>query len=379
MGTKLFHVSRYFKDFISRNSVQGLHPVSTREENLSLYRRSRTENSKECPNLPLNLLVEVTSKCNLSCRMCNIHHENRSGINIEAALLEKTFDLAQTAVAVNPYGLGEPLLHPDIADIVGKYKSLGASVGLTTNGMLLSEEVSRGLIVNGLDHLAISTDAADPLLFAEIRRGADLERISDNIMKLNHLKKSLQSGNPTLALSVVAQASNFYQFPQIIHLAEKWDVFYITVVPVTVHEHIPGIRGEALGPGLERWRETLEVCKDEAGARGISIDAQRLYYVLEGSLWEEVYRERTPCPEPFRFMGIRANGDIFPCCNWDIHKPVARIDISREISVSDLKEAWQSEGWQGLRKEVVSGEYPGECRNCMANFTRPLHDENLLE
>ena len=309
--------------------------------------------------------------------MCNIHHDTKSGIIIDDALLEGTFELARNANTVSPFGLGEPLLHPRVADIIGKYKSLGVSVGLTTNGMLLSERISKELIINGLDHLAISIDAAEPVLFSEIRRGADLRRISDNIMALNRLKRSLQSNNPALALNVVAQISNFHQLPHIIQLADAWDIRFITFVPVTAHKHISEIQDEALGPEFRYGKEIIERCYSDAESRGVKIDTRILDHVLKGSHWEEIYRETIPCPEPFRFMVIRANGDIFSCCNWDLNNPIAKVSASGEIAVTDLEKAWQGKEWRALRDKIISGRYPEECRTCMMNFTRPFYDENL--
>jgi len=278
--------------------------------------------------------------------------------------------MAKTANGVSPFGLGEPLLHPRITEIVGKYKSLGTSVELTTNGMLLSEEISRGLIINGLDHLAISIDAAEPALFSEIRRGSDLNRISHNIEKLNHMKKSLNSNNPALSLNVVVQASNFSQLRSIIQLAEKWGIFFVTFVPITAHKHILEIQVETLIPGLEHWEEIMDACKAEAELRGVGIDTQRLYYALRGTPSAKLYSETIPCPEPFRFMVIRANGDIFPCCNWDVTDPIARIPVA--ATVKELKEAWQSSKWQALRERIISNKYPRQCKDCMANFSRPF-------
>jgi MoaA/NifB/PqqE/SkfB family radical SAM enzyme len=298
---------------------------------------------------------------------------------MDGSLLEKTFELAKTATLVYPFGLGEPLLYPRLAEVVGRYKSLGASVALITNGMLLSEGISRELIRKGLDLLVVSIDAADPVLFAEIRRGADLRRIADNIRTLNSLKKSLNLNNPALAFNVVAQAGNFSQLPQIIRLAAQWDISSVTFLPITTHKHIPEIQDESLSKDMAHWRDILEICRSEAESKGIKIETQLLHYVLSGSLPEEIYREAMPCPEPFRFMGIRANGDIFPCCNWDVNAPIATVSGAGGISFSDLKEAWLSPGWQALREEVVSNAYPEQCKNCMGNFARPLHDEHLAE
>lgn len=364
-------------DRFGRPAQAGLGSVASREENHCLYREARLQGSKDCPNLPLTLLVEVTSRCNLRCRMCNLHHSTGSGIAMDDRLIQASLGLARTAFTVLPFGLGEPLLDPRIVRIVQEYKTLGVSVGLVSNGMLLSEDVSRGLIAGGLDSLSISIDADDPFLFAQIRRGADLEKVSGNIVEMNRLKKFLHASNPVLSLNVVVQSGNFSQLPAIIESAGKWAAASIAFHPITVHKHIPEIQSEAVGPRTPRWRETLAVCSKAAAGSGINLDLGRLSLVLEGSSPEEVYKETICCPEPFRFFGIRANGDIFPCCNWDVNQPIAKLSRLPEVTVSDLADAWLSPEWRSLRAEVAAGRYPEQCKECMRNFTRPFHDENL--
>lgn len=358
-----------------------MHPKKV--SNLAIYRKERAANSSKCSNRPLYLLVETTSKCNLSCRMCNVHHNDRSGVSMDDAILGKTYYLAKKALSVAPYGLGEPLLRPDITTIIRRYKKEGCSVSLTTNGMLMTKKVSSGLIASGLDHLAISFDASDPSLFSEIRRGADLKTIGHHVMMMNLLKKKRRSETPALSLSVVVQASNFQQLPEIIQLAGQWGVPFVTLSPITVHKHIAEIQGEVIGPEFPGGKEIVERCYSEAAAIGVGIDTQRLDYVLNGSSWEELYRGTIPCPEPFRFMVIRANRDIFPCCNWDVNKPIARISVEQEdsvhLSVRHFEKAWQAPEWDILRKRIVSNDYPVECKACMANFTRPFSDQNLKD
>lgn len=354
-------------------------PIPSREANLLLYRGARKARSHVCPNLPLNLLVELTSRCNLSCQMCNIHFQTKSGIDISDPLLEATFELAKTSNACSPFGLGESLLYPDIARVIRMYKSLGCFVVLVTNGMLLTENIAKELIMEGLDHLTISVDAADPSLFASIRRGADLGKISENVATLNLIKRSLQRQNPFLALSAVVKRNNFYALPELIRLAQEWNVSFVMLNPIAVHKHIPEIQREGLTGSISQWRDTLEICSEEAEQRGIKLDAQRLFSILNEDSPEEVYRNITPCPEPFRFMAIRANGDIFPCCSWDVNDPIAKVPRTRNISYRDLEKAWQSPPWQALREKIISGKYPQQCLDCMSLLARPLHDENMGE
>jgi MoaA/NifB/PqqE/SkfB family radical SAM enzyme len=309
--------------------------------------------------------------------MCNIHHAAKSGMTIDDELLEMTYEFAKTASTVYPFGLGEPLLHPKIAEIVGKFKSSGPSVGMITNGMLLTENMSRELILNGLDHLVISIDASDADLFAKIRKGGDLRRILENIKTLNELKKSFDSNNPYLAFNVVAQTDNFQQLPQIVELAGRLNVLSVTITPITVHSHIAEIQDQAVSGNIPRWREILETCERTASTAGISISKDSLYHVLNGANPEELYRQTMPCPDPFRFIGIRTNGDLFPCCNWDVERPIARLTLEKDRRI-DIGQAWLDPGWKILRQNIISGKYPEQCRACMRNFTRPFGDEYLL-
>ena len=362
--------------FPSTANVHSFHSITTAEQNLSVYRSLRKKNSAQCLNLPLTLLVELTSKCNLSCRMCNIHHAAKSGATIDDALLEMTYGYAKTAATVYPFGLGEPLLHPDISEIIGKFKSSGPSVGIITNGMLLTKDASRALISKGLDHLVISIDAADASLFAKIRKGGDLRRIIENIKIMNKLKNAFGTPNPYLAFNVVAQVSNFHQLPQIVELAEKLSISSVTITPITVHSHITEIQDQALQGNMPRWREILDSCERKASAAGISITQNLLYHVMSGIVPEELYHKTIPCPEPFRFIGIRTNGDVFPCCNWNVEKPIARLSY-REDYETEIEKAWTNPDWETLRQNIISGAYPEQCKECMGNFTRPFKDEYL--
>lgn len=348
--------------------------ILTREENLEIYKKSRLAGQVDCNNLPLSLLVEVTSRCNLSCWMCNIHHDKRSGIDIDERLLKMSYILSEVASIVHSYGLGEALIHKDIIEIVDNYKSRGAFVSIVTNGMLLNERISRGFVDKGLDSLAISIDSANKELFKKIRRGADLEVIKRNVKGLNEIKKSENKQKPILAMNVVVQRSNFYELSDIVDIAKELGVSFITFSPITVHEHISEIRNEAMTSEIKGWQKVLKDCLERARNYNISINADRLNCILRDLKPEEFYKNKIPCPEPFRFLGIRANGDVYPCCNWDVNEPLG--NIIKEVNIFDeLLKLWKDGKWKALREDVIKGSYPWICKKCMNNFTRPFYDE----
>ena len=130
------------------------------------------------------LYIEPTSQCNLDCRTCirNTWDEPQGMMSEEvfSRVIEglKSFSPLPTVFFG---GFGEPLFHPHIIDMVARVKALGASVELITNGTLLSKNVSLELLKAGLDVLWVSLDGATPESYADIRLGAALPQVLENL------------------------------------------------------------------------------------------------------------------------------------------------------------------------------------------------------
>lgn len=111
-------------------------------------------------NLPDNVAawLEVTTKCMLRCRGCY-----RENTNTHRTLAELERDLDVLAASRTFDGLsiagGEPLLHPQIAEIVGLVARRGWKPAILTNGVLLEENLLRRLRDAGLYKLTVHVDS----------------------------------------------------------------------------------------------------------------------------------------------------------------------------------------------------------------------------
>ncbi len=104
----------------------------------------------------------VTDRCNLDCHYCNEFDNSRP--HPELSDLKRRLDKIR-ALGVLRIGLqgGEPLIHPDIVEVVAHAKRIGlAPVSLASNGFPLDEEMLRGLERAGLDSMNISVDRMTP-------------------------------------------------------------------------------------------------------------------------------------------------------------------------------------------------------------------------
>jgi len=151
--------------------------------------------------------VEPTNSCNLNCVTCVRNVWTESLGHMSMATFERIVE-GLRAFAPPPVvffgGFGEPLAHRDIVSMVTQAKALGACVELITNGTLLNEALARQLIAAQLDVLWVSLDGTTPESFADVRLGAALPQILENVGRFRELRSHGYYPVPELGIAFVA-------------------------------------------------------------------------------------------------------------------------------------------------------------------------------
>ncbi len=100
-------------------------------------------------------------RCNLACTYCNEYDDHSKPVPLGTVRqrLDLLAGLGTTIVTISG---GEPLLHPDLDEIVAHIRRRHAIAGMITNGYLLTAERIKRLNRAGLDHLQISIDNVTP-------------------------------------------------------------------------------------------------------------------------------------------------------------------------------------------------------------------------
>lgn len=122
------------------------------------------------------LRISVNADCNFQCIYCPrgsaVTMENYSGTDEPVLQADELIDILRV---MKECGLnkahftgGEPLLRPDLVEIIERTASLGLDVELNTNGMVLTENMISTLRDAGVNLLKISLDATDPVSFRKI-------------------------------------------------------------------------------------------------------------------------------------------------------------------------------------------------------------------
>ena len=100
-------------------------------------------------------------RCNLACTYCN-EYDDYSPPVPTGVMLERIDHLARLGTSVVTLSGGEPLMHPELEQIIARMRRHGMMACMITNGLLLTVDRIRRLNDAGLDHLQISIDNVQP-------------------------------------------------------------------------------------------------------------------------------------------------------------------------------------------------------------------------
>ena len=110
---------------------------------------------------PVLVHIIPMRRCNLSCGYCNEYDSVSQPVPIEEMFL-RVDHLAELGTSVITISGGEPLMHPQLDDIIRRIRERGIICTLISNAYYFSAERIERLNRAGLDHLEISIDNVEP-------------------------------------------------------------------------------------------------------------------------------------------------------------------------------------------------------------------------
>lgn len=288
---------------------------------------------------PYVIFLDPSGRCNFKCNFCPCNvdgymMEERHKI-MEWELFKKIADdiaaFEEQVKVIYLNGFGEPLLNPNIVEMVKYLKSrnICREIRLTTNGALLNPELNSSLIDAGLDLLRISVEALDRGGYKKICGiNFNFEELVENIT--DFYKKS--RGKCKVAAKIVNAS---------LKSEEDKDRFYEIFENITDFHYIEEIQ--------EFWPEFEDIVIPSG-----SMSANKLYH--------DDMSETTVCAAPLTEMTIYANGNVGICAaDWKFAL------VYGNAAESDIKELWKSEKLkkfqiEHLTKKRENIEFCSKCK-----------------
>lgn len=321
------------------------------------------------PEPPSSLLIELTSHCNLKCRMCPLTSDRTpSSVRpgpITEALWDAVVPFAQQAGHVIVAGYGEPLLNPRCLDYLRQLDALGVRTSLTTNGLLMTERVAGELaLLQHLSDVNVSIDSPEPAIYRDIR-GGQVEKALEGVRRLASALKPWQ-----LSVSSVMMRSNIESLvafpPLLASLGVKRYVLQGLV------DYTPGLDDEEMHwrNGLGDYVARIRRASEEAAIEVSFALPERVAAELKDPA-EVMARRNTPvepgepdtrqCFAPWDVPVIDKDGRVFPCCYALTNATAVLGDLNKESGA----EIWTGAAFQSFRRALVDGRAtPDVCRTC---------------
>jgi|BioPla2DNA2_1021312.scaffolds.fasta_scaffold07355_7 radical SAM protein with 4Fe4S-binding SPASM domain len=150
-------------------------------------KRSMCKLRKSVGEYPLDIVqIEITKRCNFRCDHCYIR--NSKQINYNDMMKDDVFKIIDDASQMGVFEFnitgGEPLLHPDIEEILKYIYEAGMRTRIYTNGYLITDRLIELFKKLDVYRVRISVDGKDSVTHDKIRGVQSLDIILNNIEKL---------------------------------------------------------------------------------------------------------------------------------------------------------------------------------------------------
>lgn len=336
-------------------------------------------------HLPIHLQLEPTSKCNLKCKMCARADYVKNPKDMKLTDFKKIVDTVKPQ-EISVAGQGEPLMNPNLMEMVSYAKKQGASINISSNLTLLNPETAVGIVQSGLDLLQVSIDASTRETYHKIRGQDYFQRVIDGVRTLADAKSKLGSRIPFTRLRLVLQRDNFHEVSDLVSLAKELGVDEVYIIPLVLFplELSHNKKEKEVLVGDLRGNIILEeLMRAEKLGRKLKIKTNLPLIIKDfGIYWGQYYAEEFKkmdnriCMSPWIQVYVHHDGTINPCCYFYAFKDYDMGNILRD----EFQKVWNGEQYKCLRNAIRDGKrLPKVCEPCVPyNFPHFKKLSNIL-
>lgn len=291
------------------------------------------------------LLMFVTKHCNLRCKMCGVceydpTRDEQPEMNAEEwkAVLRSARNLGCSLVSITG---GEPLLRPDIYELIRFARDLGMAVHLCSNGMLIDRESALRLRDADLNAISISIDSPTPEPHNSLRGPGSFELAVQGVRLLRELAPDVQVG-----INCVITRLNHQGIAAMIPFAEETGAHQAKFAPI--HTNLLHRRKR-----IEHYadlifaQEDLESLDREIAA--LTAAAHQSHMMTTSPMFfagmSELYRKpiQFRCYAGYAACVVNPAGVVSPCCDTD---------GTLSVREQSLETIWRSPEMARMRETV---------------------------
>ncbi len=351
----------------------------------------------------LNVILDLTERCNLKCVMCHFSQSDRINFppfnvrlsedgNMPVEVFEKiAADLFPRARRVALACAAEALIHPrfkEIVSIAGRYGV--PDLWFPTNLLALSESSARAIFDANVSTVAASIDGVTKETYEKIRVGAKWEALLSRLDLLRRMKREEKRRRPRLRIIFTWMKSNRKELADLPAFAaeqgaEELDVRYVSETfgvdvsrellnredPRELNAELAQTAKEAVRRGL--WLSSYPEFEGPGDfPRSVVGKVRRRLWRLRAGMdrperWIHAWNQKLHgCGYPDRVYVIRPNGAVSPCIYWQ-GEPIGFYPADSLPAIASGAPLTR------IRDGLHSGRPVGTCDGCEERRTASLY------
>ncbi len=262
------------------------------------------------PKKPLSLDLELAAICDLACPYCfrqtYVTPDKVMPKELAFKLIDQASDIGIPSIKFN--WRGEPLLHPNIHEIIKYAKDKGIlDTIINTNATRLDKVMAKKLIDSGLDQIIYSFDGGTKETYEKNRIGRfsdnKFDDVYKNIRNFDLVKQSLSSPFPWTKIQMILTPDTYSEQENFI------DLFSDCVDEVVVNQYTE--RGQSIDLLSQKDKEKYDI-----KIKNLELSDNVPFMKLSnGEI--KVSKKRLPCEQPFQRIMVTYDGRVSMCCyDW---------------------------------------------------------------
>jgi MoaA/NifB/PqqE/SkfB family radical SAM enzyme len=190
---------------------------------------------------PQQVLLELTSRCNLRCIYCAVSQPDYKGSDLQITrdeVVEQIVSLGPSEFQIS--GHGETTLVPGWVELAQALLKRGLAVTMIShmNKNLSEEEVDA---FSRFKRITVSCDTHDPAIYQRLRRGGRLERVANNIRRIIAACGRDGIPMPHIGLNCTATHINILGVPDLVNWAADLGVSSVALTNLEEYPVIPNV------------------------------------------------------------------------------------------------------------------------------------------
>lgn len=311
---------------------------------------------------PHNVHIDVINGCNAACTTCWDHSPHldtprpaawkRQRLDWEtfSALCDQLVDLGSVRAVVLS-GMGEPLIHPHIYDMIARVKAEGWHLTVLSN--LVAADIDR-LVDSGVDAVLVGVQGVSPEVYTAFHPGWNEQHF---FTMCRYLRRLGRAGVRTRHVQVI----NRDTAPEVVEMVRFGRLFQADRVNFKLASLFGGTEAVSITEAQRDWLLEDGLPRARALAAELGVHTNLDLFTEQVGAAREHIRHTVPIEQIGCYMGhvytrLTVTGEVLYCCNTEVQ--VGHLDDG------PLREQWFGPSWQAWRERLAGGDYPKGCDTC---------------